>query len=200
MTVLRMARAGRGCGIRKKGGTYLFCDIQFVMPCPSLPIGLPDRCPTCGEELEQFRGIKVVNPQKFFNSPQKTIVKCVGGTCPACYPPEIGALMWVGKQYYSAGSFVSEALRMGISKRIAKIPKGLKAGYVIYFAHPEAFPVEEGKIRGKPGIFLAARISAFHRIIDEEQEKDEKFIKELEDRGITPVIEYDAQTRGEPDD
>ena len=192
MAVLRMARVDRGCGTRKKGGTYLFCDLQNVAPCPSLPIKLPDRCPTCGEELEQFRGIKVVNPQKYFVVPQKVITKCPGGTCLACYPPEIGAVMWVGKKYYSAASFTSEALRMGISKRIAKIPKGLKVSDPIYFVHPEAFPPEAGKVRGEPGIFLAARVSAYHRIIDETQEKDEAFIKELEGLGITPVIEFDA--------
>ena len=190
MAVLRMARAERGCGFRKKGGTYLFSEVKDVVPCPSLPIELPDRCPVCGEEIEQFRGIKVLNPQRLFVRQQKNIAKCSGG-CPACYPPDHGALMWVGKQYYSAHGFISEALRMGISKRIVRIPKGLTPGDVIYFAHPEAFPPEEGNVRGKPGIFLAARVSAFHRIIDEAQEEDADFIRGLEDQGIIPVIEYD---------
>ena len=193
MAVLRMERVeDRGCGFRKKGGTYIFCDMQNMHPCPSLPVELPDRCPVCGEEIEQFRGIKVVNPQKLFVKRQQNIVKCVGN-CPVCYPPETGALMWVGKQYYSAGQFMNEALRMGISKRIAKVPKGLKPGDVLYLAHPDAFPPGQGKVRGKPGIFTAACISAFHRIVDDEQAKDEKFIKELEDQGITPVVEYDAK-------
>jgi hypothetical protein len=196
MAVLRMARSERGCGYRKKGGTYLFCDVDAVIPCPSLPIGLPDRCPVCGEEIEMFRGIKVINPQKFFTNPQKVMIKCnpmAVSKCVACYPPELGALMWVGKKYYTKDLFMQESVRMGISKRIAKIPKGLAPGNPIYFVHPEAFPPEAGKVRGTPGIFTAARISAFHRIIDEAQEKDEKFIKELEDQGITPVIEYDPE-------
>jgi hypothetical protein len=193
MTVLRMARTERGCGFRKKGGTYLYSDVDSLRPCPSLPIGLPDRCPVCGEELEQFRGIKVINPQKFFTTPQEHIVKCAGGVCLACYPPDHGAMMWVGKKYYTKDLFMQEAVRMGISKRVAKVPKGLKPGDPIYFMHPEAFPPKEGCVRGTPGIFTAARISAFHRIIDENQEKDEKFIKELEDQGITPVIEYDPE-------
>jgi hypothetical protein len=193
MAVLRLARNERGCGTRKKGGTYLFCDMQFVAPCPSLPLGLPDRCPTCGEELEQFRGIKVINPVKYLTQPQQNIVKCAGGSCLACYPPDLGAIMWVGKKYYTATAFTSEALKMGISKRLAKIPKGLAVGDAIYFVHPEAFPPREGQVRGKPGVFLAARISAFHRIIDEAQEADADFIKGLEDQGITPVIEYDPE-------
>lgn len=203
MAVLRMAREERGCGFRKKGGTYLFCDVDNVVPCPSLPIELPDRCPTCGEELEQFRGIKVVNPQKYFVSPQKVIAKCnpmAVPPCIACYPPDHGALMWVGKKYYTKDLFMQESVRMGISKRLAKIPKGLKPGDPIYFMHPEAFPPKEGCVRGTPGIFTAARISAFHRIIDEDQEKDEKFIKELEDQGITPVIEYDPEPLAVDDD
>lgn len=191
MSALHLPRQKRGCGMRQTGGTYLFCDMQFVHPCPSLPIELPERCPICGEELEQFRGIKVVNPQKYFVVPQKTLVKCIGGTCPACYPPEKGALMWVGKQYYTAQSFMTEALKMGISKRIAKKPKGLEIGDVIYLIHPEAFAPKEGNVRGTAGIFVAAHISAFHRIITEKQESNEKLMSDLEAQGITPVIEYD---------
>jgi hypothetical protein len=34
--------------------------------------------------------------------------------------------MWVGSQYYTPESFIKEAQTMGVSKRIAKIPKDLK--------------------------------------------------------------------------
>lgn len=187
-----MQRNARGCGLRVKGGTYLFCEANCLIPCQSLPLALPDRCPVCGEELEQFRGIKIVNPQRYFKQKQEVIQKCPP-PCPACYPPERGAIMWVGKKYYSAKSFIAEAIAMGISKRIVKKPKDLLVGDILYLVHPEAFPPEEGNVRGKPGVFLVSRISAFHRIIDEKQGQDEAFVKSLEEQGLTPVIEYDAE-------
>jgi hypothetical protein len=50
-------------------------------------------------------------------------------------------LMWVGKEYYTAGSFIKEAKTMGVSKRISKtsIPEGIVSGQSrLFICHPEA--------------------------------------------------------------
>lgn len=46
--------------------------------------------------------------------------------------------MWVGEQYYTIESFIDEASRIGISKRISHIPADLVLGQSrIYFAHAQ---------------------------------------------------------------
>ena len=189
MQIMRIEKKPRGCGLRKKGGLYMFFSMENVRVCTSLPLPLPGRCPVCGEEIEFFRSVKVIDPRKFFKEVEH---KC-GPSCPVCNPPEKGAVIWVGKQFYSVSSFMAEAMSMGISKRISTIPKGLKPGDVVYFLHKEAIAPTPEDNKAHPGVFLAARLSAFHKIIDDEKAQDQNLMKEMEDQGITPVIEYDAK-------
>lgn len=191
MPVLELQKFERGCGTRVVGGTYIFCDAQNVYPCPSLPLHLPEKCPVCGDEIERFRGIKVINPQRYFVAGQmkpETEKKC-GLGCPACFPRIHGAVMWVGRQFYTAVSFSAEAAFAGVSKRIPAKPKDLIAGEWLYLLHPDAFPPLGEAVRGIPGCFMVARITAFHRIISENQRNDEYLINSLEKQGLTPVIE-----------
>lgn len=54
-------------------------------------------------------------------------------------PPDL--LMWVGKEYYTVGSFIKEAKKQGVSKRISitSIPEGLEQGRSrVLICHPEA--------------------------------------------------------------
>lgn len=98
--------------------------------------------------------------------------------------------------------------RKGI--RIGNVPKGIVKGDLVFFAHPEVVEVqtetgqtlldgtpEVTKIR-IPGVFLAARLTEIQRVITEEQANDEELIRDLEERGIQPVIESDAITDEEP--
>jgi len=198
-----MTQKERGCGFRKKGGLYAYFHMDFVQTCPNLPLPIPEVCPVCGEGIRQARGIRYIIPNKFL---PKVKEKCADKICPVCNPSEEkSGLMWVGKQYYTASQFTKEAMEMGISKRIASKPD-IPIGTMFYFVHPHAirtgtavFDEEDSPHRSKgtethPGIFLAARLSAFHKIIDEELAKDEKLIKDLEEQGITAVIETKTTT------
>jgi hypothetical protein len=110
--------------------------------------------------------------------------------------------MWVGKMYYTTKQFVDEANKNGISKRINIKPK-LKAGDWVYFVHPAAirvgtavFDEEDAPRRSthshtEPGVFLVARLTEIQKIISEDDAKDEAKVKQLEDQGIVPVVEYD---------
>jgi hypothetical protein len=195
-----MAQQERGCGTRVKGALYAFFAMEFVETCPNLPLPLPEVCPVCGEGIHRSRSIRYVIPDKLL---PKVKEKCKNRRCPICEPsPDLAGLMWVGDQYYTAAQFIEEALSMGISKRIAVKPEKLKVGDLVYFVHPHAirignavFDESEAPRRGvkhsttKPGIFLAAHLTAYHKIIDEKEATDEKFVQSLEDQGITPVIE-----------
>jgi hypothetical protein len=143
----------------------------------------------------------MVNPVKLL---PKVKTPCKNfASCPVCAPTSDPAgLFWVGSEFYTPNSFAAEALSMGISKRIAKKPGHLKIGDWVYFAHPKAIRVgqsvfDEENVATKvvhnsetiPGIFIVAKLTAFHKIIDEEKAKYSKFIQSLEDQGITPVIE-----------
>jgi len=118
--------------------------------------------------------------------------------------------MFVGKKYYSTESFLDEATKMGISKRIPFVPKKLVLGTsVVYLAHPEAVEVRESPalqealaiIAGPPeqtkllevetvkrvmGIFAAFRPQRVEMLVWEHELTDKKR-EELEKRGITPI-------------
>ena len=105
--------------------------------------------------------------------------------------------MWVGKRQYTPESFIREAEKMGISKRIAAIPKNLEFGRTrILLAHPEAGRREKEtketltgkKIEKCPAIFYGFTPKAVEQIITEKQSKSKRFMKKLEKRGITPVV------------
>ena len=199
MPVLHLPQTTRGCGTRVLNGLYLFFDMSAVESCHNLPVPLPPACPCCGEEIVQCRSLKMVNPLKLL---PKVKTPC-GHPCPVCTPNgDPAGLMWVGAEYYTPSSFTAEALAMGISKRIAKKPGHLKIGDWVYFAHPKAIRsgqsvfdeenVDTKRVPNsetKPGIFVVAKLTALHKVIDAERAKDTKFIQSLEDQGITPVIE-----------
>lgn len=196
MTVLRMPRAHRRCGTRKVGGTYLVFE-GTCRVCPRLPMELPPACPSCGTKMEFFRSIKIINPRHMFGEIEGT--GC-GESCAACHPPETGGVMWVGEKYYpTPEDFICEGQRMGISKKIPpNIPKGIKIGDWFFFLHKKAVQKEtkdeHGKLTGttqEPGVFFIAKLTQIHRIVTEAQARDKKFVQDLEDQGITAVVEYD---------
>ncbi len=209
-------RIKRGCGYRKTGGLYLFFDASNVRGCWRLPFPVPGACPCCGEEIRQTRAPRKINPLKVLGQADHT--NC-DRTCPVCYPPEVGGLCWVGKEFYTPDEFRAEAYRLGISKRIPHIPEGLKAGDLFFFAHPRASETwtcegcklqdPEGAscsmnpgpadfdgcggnrehIKYRPGIFLAARLTEVQKVLTEAEARDEKLVQELEAKGIQPVVE-----------
>lgn len=75
-------------------------------------------------------------------------------------------LMWVGKVYYKTiASFVEEAEKMGVQKRIANIPRGLVLNSSrIFLAHPGTkIPPETGITGVVFGFFIVSGIRWFVR-------------------------------------
>jgi len=93
-------------------------------------------------------------------------------------------LIWVGGKFYSTKSFLNEAVKMGISRRISVVPKDFVLGETwVLLAHRET-PIE-GHEETKPAIFSVFRPERIEYIVkpDDPEEKLER----LEKRGITLV-------------
>jgi len=153
--------AVRGCGYRKVGGLYL-CGEGLSMVCDRLPYELKV-CPVCGSGVKFSRGFAWLNWLKYAGGHEEPCHD-VGNKCPVCHPLTVDqpyGLLWVGESFYTPESFIQEVLQMGVSRRIAAIPKNLKLGETwILFAHIRACGEkrdEAGKVEGIPGVFYAFR-------------------------------------------
>ncbi len=215
--------ARRGCGYRKIGGIYLVGK-GMAVGCDRLPYET-HVCPTCGQGIHASLGFTWV---------QSTILgsNCLKGEnnrspcheigCEVCFPrllkndegesiPAKYGLMWVGEKFYrDPASFTAEAQKLGVSKRVGHIPKGLKVGDFILLGHrkvPFQSPVKAGgggamdalenegqsamanfKDELKPAIFYGFHVTAMEIIITESQSKDEKFMESVKKRKLTPVV------------
>jgi hypothetical protein len=127
----------RGCGYRKVGGLYLVSD-GIGQPCCRLPIPIRP-CVTCGEQIKfsrSFQRVKLggllMHAPACQHHPGCTV-------CPLCgnQPDKVG-LLWVGKQHYTPDEFTSEAVRLGVSRRISALPKEFRLGMWVLLAHIEA--------------------------------------------------------------
>lgn len=212
----------RGCGHRKVNAMYLV-GTGLSNPCDRLPFPLPEACPCCGAGIKQARGWTWVNGDKLLGGEHMVPVEpgppdslkanlaiaaergggqfiklCPEDKCPVCRPAKLGercGLLWVGKASYTPDSFIKEALDLGVSKRIAQVPKGLEFGKTwVLLGHPEACP-PNGKVEfgqdipeAQPGIFYAFQPTAVEKIVTESQAEDQKEMDKLEKRGITPVV------------
>lgn len=111
-------------------------------------------------------------------------------------------LMWVGTQYYTAESFMTEAHKLGVSKRIPanQVPKDLRLGqsWVMLAIHnhmicPKCGGQDEDCLTcgGKklPAVFYAFQPTRLEMILkDEDVEERQEW---LEANNITPVIVTD---------
>lgn len=177
----------RGCGYRKSGsdgyGMYLMGP-AFAEPCERLSFPLCV-CPTCGAGIKFSRGFTWVNPIELFAPDLAPI--CTPNEvpdhnhdkCPMCSPWTAGdqaGLMWVGKRYYSVEAFITEARRMGISKRVSNLPQGFELGtHFIYLAHiracvPEPQMGTDVDEEASPGIFWVFKPSHVELVIDDEND------------------------------
>jgi len=136
-----------------------------------------------------------------------------------CQPrDEVAFIMGVGQRYYSPQSFVEEAMRLGVSKRIPAVPKDLVLGQtVVYLSHPHAVEVKEAPLvqyamdvarnldssqqtllldaEHKPeyalGIFCAFVPRRIEMLVWESEATPER-LENLRKRGITPVLVPDG--------
>lgn len=175
----------RGCGRKKAGGLYLIGGGPST-GCCKLPFPLTV-CPCCNAGIKFSRGFTWITTDIF----------CAGVSCTAegslgsCVLRERGkriGLMWVGDKYYSVQSFVNEGNSIGISKRIAHLPKDLVIGNTwVALAHQKAIYdfSDPANPRQLPGVFCLFRVREVQYVCRGD-ETDEQ-LTTLTDRGITPV-------------
>jgi len=205
-----MKEQRRGCGQRKIGGLYLIGH-GLAVPCDRLPYELT-ACPTCGGGIHFSRGYQLIDWTKYAGQ-HKQCEDYFPTPCPICEPAgDSYALMWVGDKYYSPATFIREAERMGVSKRISMIPKGITIGKTwILLAHKKAItrmvPDLESKNTGLDGehplkpegfsaVFYAFRPTKIEKILNKTQSKDRKLVAKLKRQGITPLVatKWDRKT------
>lgn len=116
----------RGCGFRKPGGLYLVCD-GLSTPCGKLPIPLTV-CPCCGAGIKHSLGWTWVNARRLAEGVECTNEDC-SGACPLHTPPEKAGLLWIGESFYKSPlDWMNEARLLGVSRKIASVPRGFKVG------------------------------------------------------------------------
>jgi hypothetical protein len=213
--------ARRGCGYRKVGGLYLMGDGRGV-ECDRLPLPLTI-CPCCSQGIKQARSWTWIDVALCANSAEPPKRLLVGGVhrdcrdsfpCPLCMATEgmgKAGLLWIGARFYSTpADFSAEADRLGISRRVAAVPRNFVAGETwVLLAHPKGMtcpkcaggglhttpgsqqhlPCDLCDSTGKvPAIFRVFRPTRIEKIITETQAQDAGAMAELERRGITPVV------------
>jgi len=206
----------RGCGYRVVGGIYLCGEYQEVY-CDRLPY-LLEVCPVCSGGIKPTRSYIKIDPLQLFGlhmleTRDSGLVlrkePCADHAgCFLCEPISQPAfIVTIGDKFYSPESFLDEARRLGISKRIPFIPKELELGKTrVYLAHRQAVPVpikeplplkngdagmETERIERQYGIFSAFIPQRVEKLIWR-HDADEKTLKDLEKRGITPVVIEDG--------
>ena len=179
----------RGCGYRKKGGTYLIGG-KLSEPCGKLPRVLTI-CPTCYGGIHFSRGWTWIDAVPLFKPlkcripskceeqcPLSTEVLSLGETWKA-------GLLWVGEKFYSTSdNFTLEAANLGISRRIANIPREFKLGETwVFLAHKKAGIGENGE--AAPAIFSFFKPHAIEYVVRGDETEEE--LEKKESRGITLV-------------
>lgn len=185
------------------------------VPCDALPLVL-EPCDCCGFEVPFIRGFKWISKQyisklsytaheysihgNVFSGMDKCICR---PRCPICHFDNNDlskyGLMWVGERHYTPHSFIREAELMGVSKKIAKLPKDIVFGKTwIVLAHKKV-PIYNGVRFGElnadpkrvPAIFSAFIPRRVEMLIFKKDATLEK-LEQLRKQGITPVvIKYD---------
>ena len=170
----------RGCGYRQEGGLYLVSGKRFS-GCGKMPVRL-DVCPTCSHGIKPSRGWTWVNATQLLDV-TCTYSVCLG--CPARLDLGRAGLLWIGGRYYkTVESFADEANRLGVSRRLASVPKDFELGKTwVLLAHREAVANPDGtKSAGIFGVFMPERIEYVVKT-DDSPDKLERLVK----RGISLV-------------
>ncbi len=195
----------RGCGYRKVSGLYLVGG-ALDAPCHRLPFPLTV-CPCCGGGIKQARGWTWVDPVRLLGECVCTsLYKPHYEVCPVCNPmlfafertagegqaPELDkrcGLLWIGGAFYkSPAEFIYEGKTLGVSRRIAAIPRGFVVGKTrVLLAHAKAcITQDDGGDRMGPGIFAMFTPQRIEKIVTDRTPEDE--LEKLHKQGITPVV------------
>jgi len=183
VTIETRVEGKRGCGFRKPGGMYLVAA-GLSATCHKLPIETTT-CPTCGAGIRPARGWTWVDGDVLAAQvPCETPQAC--RACPLCNGT-LGhcGLLWVGERHYrTPEAFTAEALRMGVSRRVAAIPRGFQVGKTwVLLGHRKALSGPDGEPR--PGIFHAFRPTAIEYVVREDDSQEH--LESLSKRGIKLV-------------
>ncbi len=199
MEIPTLREGRRGCGYRTPGGLYLVGG-EAMDACGKLPIEC-SVCPTCGQGVKPARGWTWVDGDQLVQpEPHGKERHRLG--CPLARPIGPCGLLWVGERFYrTPQAFLSEALQMGVSRRITAIPKGLEVGRtLVLFGHRRAFKVVcprcgdsgpvpcdecESGFQERPGIFSAFVPQRIEYVVRGDETHDE--LEALVKRGIQPV-------------
>lgn len=204
--------AARGCGYRKAGGLYLRAEFQGE-PCERLPVPILP-CSVCDGCIKFSRSYQWVKTEYILSGAKSCENLSTCGSCPVCRPDALAwfaepkdrvGLLWIGKQYYeSPADWLKESRELGVSRRIAAIPKGFVIGKTwVFVAHPDAIMkkcpsgcnsggTSNGKCRtcdgqgliGTPGIFQVFRPQRIELVVTPSM-KNEAWVDELVERGVT---------------
>jgi hypothetical protein len=194
----------RGCGFRKPGGLYLVTDPLPLVPCGKLPLPL-GRCPVCSCGLSPARGYTWIAPGPLFGKTPcakpsfpdvrflASAVEC--GFCPLRDggPALSGrhGLLWIGESFYpTPANWIREARERGVSRRIARLPKGFVLGETFVFvAHRQAVPGPDPDDPSatifSPGIFHVFRPSRVEYVVEGTETAED--LDRMRARGIEPV-------------
>lgn len=172
----------RRCGYRKPGGIYMVSD-DPGMPCCKLPHPLTV-CPTCNCGIKPSRAWTWVDGDALFSG-----TKCSNDFFSAAFlcplsKPSIGrsGLLWIGEKFYSPDEFREEADRMGISRRIPRVPRGFVPNETwVLLAHRK---IDMGGEEPVPAIFRVFRPRLEYVVKGHETVEE---LKDLIKRGIEPV-------------
>lgn len=211
--------SARGCGFRKEGGLYLVAP-KPGEACELLPL-LVEACPCCGQGIKPARGWTWINPGKLY-PPVEHGSPTHNGRCPLAPDAdgkhrcgEKAGLIWVGEAFYETpAEFMTEARKMGVSRRITQVPRGFKVGTTwVFLGHRKGAPagyVDRADEAGteyatlneiveagvpserivehwRPGVITVFRPTAIEYVVRPEDESDDEFLASLEKRGISPV-------------
>lgn len=201
--------SARGCGFRRAGGIYLVAG-GMGEPCERLPV-LLECCSACGSGIKQTRSMRWMKPEILLNAAKACDFN--PGHCTRCVvcqpvllersavPKDKVALLWIGEQHYKTPQdWTREAMHMGVSRRIASIPKELVVGKsYVFVAHPKAVAVptkvkkegdlvEHEEIVMKPGIFHAFVPHAIEVVVTPSMKK-EKWVNEMVEKHNVKLVE-----------
>ena len=201
--------ARRACGYRRVGGLYLVGG-GLGMICDRLPLPIVP-CDVCGEEPRFNRGISHINPMRLWDLHFPKTVLCrdlsLMESDPVCDPPVSAYLMWVGTEY-TPDSFIIEARKLGVSKRIPQLPTGFSVGHDwVFLAYLHLIPPVGTQLslesdrdthRGyKPGVFYAFCPERIEKVITQSQ-ADAGEAEKLKANGVTPIVVPDEGTDHNP--
>jgi len=178
----------RGCGYRKISTEnkvfYYLCGDGISAPCDRLPFRL-QVCPVCGNGLKFHRGFQWIDWHRYAGDHNEC--EC-DEHCYICHPSdEKYGLMWVGERFYSPKSFTLEAEKLGVSKLIASIPKGLEVGKTkVLLAHRKAWKNKE------PAIFYAFAVKRIEVLVKPE-DLSKEWVKRLRKKGVVVIAAYKGE-------